>query len=465
MNRILVVIFVALSIQTYAQERVVLEKPTVDRRTELLSIVFRFAGRPEYSSKDFKLYYENIERHFEKFKNHELIQFTKSIMGKNFLQYNAPMSMAINLDDEFNLLTDVRGVWQYTGWTQEDAKKFVLLLQQFAKDTEFDKFFNDNADLYAEAIRRYIPVYERVDINWYRTFFGKEINETLSIIICLGNGSANYADALYFSNGSRIVYVLMGASESDSIGFPEFNVREVLPVLLHEFIHEFAPQLFGNTKDHPLRESGEKLFSVVKDEMTLNAYTTWTSMFNEAIVEASVIKYMKDNRFEQSEIERQIKLNKIKGCLWIEEFVDELESYDRQRNQYPTLDSYMPRLIEAHKIWADNIQSMADKRPKVISIDEFENGSQNVNSDIKTITINFNMPLSGNGHSVYPFMRGMDAFPYISESKYANNNQSVVLEVSLEKGKEYQFILVGENYTSVDGDVMKMYEVNFKTEK
>jgi len=44
------------------------------------------------------------------------------------------------------------------------------------------------------------------------------------------------------------------------------------------------------------------------------------------------------------------------GFFWIEELVEELENYDKQRDKYPTLESYMPKLAEAYKNWAENMQ-------------------------------------------------------------------------------------------------------------
>ena len=214
----------------------------------------------------------------------------------------------------------------------------------------------DNTNLYSEIIKRFEPVYEQIDLNWYHTFYGKNPSETFSIIIGLGNWDCNYAASLDYANGNKSVYAIMGIWRIDSIGLPEFRVNEYLPIILHEFYHSFAPQLLENSIDHPLRESGEKIFSVVRETMTNQVYPIWEGMWNEAIVRAAVIKYMKDHNYEQSEIDGEIEIQKGKGFFWIEKLVDELESYDKQRDRYPTLDSYMPKLIEAYDIWAENIK-------------------------------------------------------------------------------------------------------------
>ena len=67
----IIIILVTLNFQACAQEKVLLEKPKVDEKIELLSIVFRLAEKQEYSNKNFKLYDDKIEQYFEKYKNHE----------------------------------------------------------------------------------------------------------------------------------------------------------------------------------------------------------------------------------------------------------------------------------------------------------------------------------------------------------------------------------------------------------
>jgi len=467
MKKFLVVVLIAISIQPFAQEKVVLEKPSIDKRVELLSIVFRLAERREYSSSVFKLYTDRIERHFNQYKNHDLIRFTKSIMNERGLGYDAVAWMSIYLDDSLNLLTNVKyDLWQRDSrWTKEDVEKFIPLLKKFAKDTHFDEFFNENIDLYNEAIKRFAPLYEPLDLNWYFTFYGKEPSETFSIKIGMSNGMSNYGPSLDYFDGNRKVYTIVGVGLTDSTGMPKFDYNALASlIIIHEFNHSFVNYLVDNNIDE-LRESGEKIFSVVKDVMTKQAYGSWKIMMYEALVRAAVIKYMKDHDFDQQMLEGITNWEKECGFYWIEELVKELESYDKQRDQYPTLESYMPKLVESYKIWVDYVQGIEEKRPVVVSINEFANGNMNVNPETKTITFNFSVPLSGKGYSVNYGNKGQGAFPKVEGINYANENKSVIMQVNLERDKEYQFILVGRNFTSIEGIGIKDYEVNFKTDK
>jgi len=367
MSRILIAILVTLSIKVYAQEKIILEESHVDKRVELLSIVFRLAERPEYSTKVFTLYTDRIERHFKKYNNHELIQFTKSIINERKIGYDAVAWMSIYLDDNLNLLSNINGdIWQRDPrWTKEIVEKFIPLLQQFAKDTGFDDFFNENASLYDEAVKCFAPMNEPLDLDWYFAFYGKEPSETFSIIIGIGNGMNNYGPSLDYTNGSRKVYSVMGVGQVDSIGMPVFVYNALAPlVIIHEFNHSFVNSLINKNKE-ALRESGEKMFSVIKDVLANQAYGTWEIMMCEALVRAAVIKYIQDSDYYQqlqqmigSDFhikEFMINMEKENGFFWIEELIAELESYDRQRDKYPTLESYMPKLIEAYKIWAEKM--------------------------------------------------------------------------------------------------------------
>jgi hypothetical protein len=363
MNKILVVILVTLIFRAYAQERVVLEKPTVDERVELLSIVFYLAESPEYSNV-FKLYSDRIAQHFEKHKNHELIQFTKSMRKDRGLSHDSPMRLAILLDENLNLSTNFNNdiCQKDPRWTKENVEKFIPLLQKFAKETQFGVFFQNNTDLYAESVKCFAPLYEPLNLDWYFSFYGKKPSEIFSIILGLVHSGA-YGPSLDYADGSRKVFTIVGVNFIDSTGMPKYDYNTLASLtMIHEFNHSFVNYLIDKNKEE-LRESGEKIFPVVKDVLAKQACTNWETMMCEALVRAAVIKYMKDHDFDLQMVIGLTQWEK-EGCgfLWIEELVAELESYDKQRDIYPTLESYMPKIIEAYKTWAATINTNAQSK-------------------------------------------------------------------------------------------------------
>ena len=126
------------------------------------------------------------------------------------------------------------------------------------------------------------------------------------------------------------------------------------------------------------------------------------------------------------------------------------------------VDPSMAAIIETS---ADIFVRVEAPRPTVTSIKEFENGDTNVDPSIKTITISFDRPLSGQGYSIFLGAKGQQAFPTISDIFYADDNKSIVMEVRLLPDKEYQFILTGKNFRTLEGIPLTDYEVYFKTAK
>ena len=447
-----------------AQQNTVLEKPKVDERIEILSIVFRLADSEEYKSEQFKLYSDKIQAYYSPFKNHELIQFIKNLRRTNGVGYDAVMSMAIHLDNDLNPIVNFTGDIPDKRWGKENAYQFAKLLKQFYKDSNSKQFFESNQPLYAEVSKRFLPIYEHLELNWYTKFYGKQPDEKFVIVNGLGNGGGNYGPSITLPNGKREVYAIMGTWQTDSVGMADFTINDYFPTLLHEFNHSFVNYLLDKNPQ-PFRKSGAKIYKVLAKEMQNQAYGTWETMLNEALVRAAVIKYMKDHKFTKQEIEEETTEQLNRGFVWIEELVSELEKYDNQRDKYPTLESYMPNLINAYHAYAENINTyvkrLDEKRPRVISINEFKNGDQNVDASLKRIVINFDQPLLGRGRSI----NGIDksTFPNFKNITYTADKKSIIIEWDLEANKNYEFILTGLAFKSPKGISMKNYKISFKT--
>ncbi|MGL5891457.1 MAG: DUF4932 domain-containing protein, partial [Bacteroidia bacterium] len=361
-------------IQLIAQKNVspILAKPVIDERIELMSIVFRLAGCEEYTSDAYKFYATQIEAHFATYKNHELIEYTKKIRQTNNIGYDAVMSMAIHISaaPNFKPLVPFTSQVPDNRWGKKTADKFLKLLRKFYIDAKCVNFFKNNASLYQDAMLKFLPVYEALDLNWYKSFYGKEPNEKFVIIIGLGNGNGNYGPNLIYPQGNREVYAIMGTWSTDSLGKVNFPFDKYFPILLHEFNHSFVNYL---TEKHKIdfQNSGEIIFSAVKNEMNYQAYGDWTTMLSEALVRAAVIQYMIDHNFDKVKINEETEIQLNRGFLWIEELVAELGNYSKQRGKYPTLEAYMPVIIKAYQVYAQNINEYVrrfdEKRPKIIS--------------------------------------------------------------------------------------------------
>lgn len=329
------------------QKAPIIQAPKIDERVELLSIVFRLAGNHEYSQSLFPNYVEGIEKHFDKFKNHTLIRYVKDELQTEGIGFSSVMSMAIHITEPPNMFFVIDSFINDSleePWQKENAVKFLKLLNEFYADTDCETFFDNNKELYTNASRRFMKVYENIDLDWYQNFYGVKPKGEFRIINALGNGGANYGPKIIFPNKEEIIYAIMGTWSVDDLGIPVYDVKSYFPTLLHEFNHSFVNDLVNNNR-LKLKKSGKIIFDKVKDEMNRQAYGNWKTMYDEALVRAAVIKYMKDHNFDKQTINNELNEQLNNGFLWTAELVDELERYDNNRDKYPTLESFMSDLV------------------------------------------------------------------------------------------------------------------------
>lgn len=459
-----VIIFFLFTSLSFCQESTILEEPEVNKQVEILSIVFRLAGNHEYSAEKFKWYTDKIQAHYAPYKNHELIEYARKLREENGVGYDAVMGMAIHLDDELNPRVNFTETVPDSRWGKEEATRFTDLLKAFYNESESDKFFRDNKELYQKIRARFLPVYNHLDLDWYKEFYGKEPNEEFKIVIGLGNGGGNYGRSIDLPGGQREVYAIMGTWKTDSTGMAEYTRESHFPTLLHEFNHSFVNYLL-NENPEPFRKNGEIMYEAVQEKMKRGAYGDWQTMLNEALVRAAVIKYMKDHQFPENEIQHEITEQINRGFVWIENLVTELEKYDSQRDRYPTLETYMPELVKAYGLYSKDITRLVEKteheKARFVSITEFQIGDLEVDPTLSQVTINFNKPFAGSNF-IRPGEDGK-AFPDFRNMKYSEDKTSVILDWVLNDNTEYQFILIGLAPGSSASTEGKDVEVTFKT--
>ena len=344
MKRILVLLLLHLGTGLFAQQSEVLKLPRVDTRIELLSIVFRLAGNREYNARYFPQYVEAIERHFGPHKDHPAIRYAQKMRSKRYVSFDAVMSMAIHIEQApgFKPVVPFSDQVPESRWGAKRAAKFLHLLRRFYLDADCKSFFEQNAALYRQASERFLTVYHQLDAGWYPSFYGEAPKGEFVIVNGLGNGGGNYGPKVVYPDGRESIYAIMGTWSVDSIGIPDYTHDSYFPILLHEFNHSFVNHLVAKYSAE-LRESGITILSPLKEIMAQQAYVAWQTVLSEAIVRAAVVKYMKDHDFSPGEVQREIASQINKGFLWTDSLVESLESYDQNREKYPTLESYMPR--------------------------------------------------------------------------------------------------------------------------
>ncbi len=461
-------LLIYISLSALGQRNGKLPSPTVDKRVELLSIVFRLADSQEYNSTNNVKYVQAIHDHFDKFKNHPLIDYIKQTRDANGIGYDGVMSMAIHLEQvpslepiapfDFNA-PDKR-------WGAEASTKFAVLLKQFYNDTDCKSFFKSNSNHYSIAEKQFYELFRELDVDWYYKYYGKSPNEIFNIIIGLGNGGNNFGPAIDLPDGSRKVYAIIGAESFDGTGTPIFPSDAYLPTLVHEFNHSFINYLTEIYKSS-LSHSGEMIYENQSVKMKRLKYGEWKTMISESMVRASVIRYLIRHSTDTLKVDKELKQQLANGFVWMKELVDILGQYEIQRKTYPTLESFMPKIVNFYDTIAPKIKAYdyayLERCAKVISTQPFKNGDTTVNSNTSEILFNFDKKLDG---IRYFFGPGQDEnlhYPKPISFTFSNDNKTIIMKVELKPNTEYQINVYGSRMRTDDGYSVQNFPLNFRT--
>ncbi|AYL98175.1 DUF4932 domain-containing protein [Mucilaginibacter celer] len=464
----LFLIFASFCLKLSAQTGNNIAPPKVDKRVELLSIVFRLAGNEEYNTTENAKYVADIHRHFDKFSSHPLIKYAAELRDSLGISYDAVMAMAIHLNNPplldpivpFSIsLPDQR-------WNLKTAAKFNIMLKQFYTDADCSSFFDAHLNDYAVAKSRFNTLFKNLDVSWYYKFYGKAPTENFNIIIGLGNGGGNYGPHIDLNDHLKKVYAIIGSGSFDEQGAPVYNLSSYLPTLIHEFNHSFVNYLIDKYEQQ-LTTSGTIIFEKESAKMRRQAYTSWKTMMNEALVRASVISYLKSHNADTLIADKELKQQLANGFVWMRPLVKLLDTYQTQRKTYPTLENFMPVVVAFYDDLAKRINFYNDDYQqhcaRVIAVRPFKNSDTTVSSGITQIIFDFDKKLDGVRYFFGLGAKGTTYYPKPIKFKFTNDNKSIVLEVKLKPNTEYQINMVGSMMRASDGYSVQNYTLNFKT--
>ena len=167
----------------------------VNENVELMSILSRMAGFPEYSMDLGGQYITDMDSCFHKHCSHPMVSYMKDLRKDQGVSFDAVMDMAIRLqrkNDGFQLIKEEKDDLLDKRWDEVNKEEFLSLLEKFYQDTKFHTFFIDHASLYQEGIKAYKEnVMNGFNQDWYYKFYGKKAQEKFGVIIGFCNGGGN----------------------------------------------------------------------------------------------------------------------------------------------------------------------------------------------------------------------------------------------------------------------------------
>ena len=433
----------------------------VDPRVELLSLVFRFAGNPEYRQGKVDAYIAAIEAHCHEHRDHAVVQMAAALRRARGVSYDAVMGLAVHLDDELQpVMPLAKSERLDRRWSAEDATKFIAALRDFAKDVRFADFVRAQRGLHELTAQRMQAVIdEHVRMPWFDQFFGARPTASFELALGLLNGGACYGPSVRLPNGKEQLHCILGVWQTDAQGKPTFD-HSVVGTVVHEFCHSYCNALMEGQRQE-LQEAGEQLFAVVADDMRRQAYGNAQTMLNESLVRAAVVRYQLAARGEAAAA-REIAEQHALGFHWTGGLAALLGEYEAAREQYATLEQFMPRIVAFFQQQPQTLAAEMAARPRVVAIVP-ANGAKDVDPATKAIVVTFDRPMRDGCWAV---VGGGEHFPKTGKPSYDAARKVLTIPVELKPNWRYELWLNRGKYDSFqseDGHKLRSVHVTFHT--
>ena len=296
-------------------------KIVVDKRTELMSIVLGLAQGNEYIEKHFSFnvkddYRKKVYEHFSKYSNHKCIKFAKEIAEKEEgFNFDNPIRLAFSLDGDLSFDGLIESYLINELEDEMLIKEFVNSLVDFAKDSNFVDFYNEQQNYYLFKVEEINNLFNgKKFVSILEEFLKRNVNEDFSVNIIPMLVNANHG----FSNRG-INYANIGLLSEDFETIEPFN-KGYNHIIIHEICHCFVN---CNTKQIKLQLPEEfilKLKSV--------GYGNSISYLNDTIVRAMTIRLRE--KLENIDVQKFLNREKDWGFVLVADVYQELIKYENQ---------------------------------------------------------------------------------------------------------------------------------------
>lgn len=469
MKRILILSLLPLFCLSCNSPEVKSPAPYVDERIELLNIVFRLAEVPSYQSDLIKPYIESIDNYFAEYRDHELINFTAELFYKFGISYDAVVSYAVLLDikdGEVLFKNDV--ILEFDDrWQADNPQLFLHKLNDFYREVNFRKFFNDCHSIYQRAVDNYINAAIEIDYGWFDRYFGKKSDDIhFHIILNILDNEYNYGPKATFNNGREDMYAILSAHSADNEGYPIYK-RWSYDVVIHELLHSFVNPLV-DIYSHELNATNELFYNFSAEKLrTAAGVGTSKLMKYETLVRACEIQYHKAHS-EHNHWRKRLYSEQRHGFIWLEALCDLLsEEYETSRRIYSDMYSFMPQIIQTlNGISLEELTNDFYSKCARVCKSSITDGATDVDPATNILTFTFDKPMytGANSYDIRPGKLGKTSIPRITDVKWSDDAKELVLTVELEPITDYSIVLSAHGFLGENNEPLAdFYHIQFQT--
>ncbi|MCG3125169.1 MAG: hypothetical protein GIKADHBN_03704 [Phycisphaerales bacterium] len=343
----------------------------VDERVELLSIIARLAGNPEYNMKNSASpYASRVEEWFGHSREHAAITMFREGRRQFGWSYDAVPCLAVHLTafpelaERMPIDADPRPPRLDKRWNPEFTRQWLDQVRDFIKVTSAAGFFDQEREFYGKVNERMAAFVRETDpVPWFDSFFGAKAGASYQVIPGLVCGGSNYGVGVVFLDGSpEEIRPVLGCWKWDKVGLPEFATEAYLPTFIHELAHSYVNpfvERHAGVIDPPFAT----MYPSIAAAMKRKAYATARTVACETIVRAVVIRYLHD-RLGPGAGEAEKFRQKREGFPWAGGLADVLGEYSADRGKFPALDDFSPTIAEHMQSIAKTMTSPGEVAPR-----------------------------------------------------------------------------------------------------
>jgi hypothetical protein len=293
-------------------------------------------------------YKNEITASFYSFRNHPVIQMFDSLSLKpGMLNFSAPSSIMLYLDEGLNIRKDIAFddfIIKRVGGI-DSLLKFSNLLKDFAQKSSFNKYFIEHTDFYKKIISETKQALGSNNlISEIENFYGeKQRNYTLCLVSLYNY--VGFGNSIVYKNNDKDIFNVMGTSNlKDNI--PSFGDNDYLKYMIrHEFSHPFVNSLTNKYWNNIEKYSSK--FDSIPDVAKKKVCGDWQECINEFVIRAISVHLAYG---ENVALGHQIyEKEKSKGVYCLDDLLFQIKQYEKNRNQFPTFDSYYINILEVFK--------------------------------------------------------------------------------------------------------------------
>jgi hypothetical protein len=323
---------------------------TVDPRIELLAAVQILGGYGEMTGLitryDFE-YKQEIIEYFDPYKRHPAVAHFKQLASAGFA-FDAPAAAMLYLSNPPELEV-IRPFSEYLisrAWGEDNLMKLVNSLRDFAIKTDFMTFFNNHRETYDHIVGEVKATMTGSDyIATLEDYYGVRQN-SYNIILAPLFHHGGFGPRLTREDGTYDIYNICGPVGAEG-GYPIFGSAEDFKYLAwHEFSHSFINPLTDKFLDDV--NQYKELYKPLAERMTEMAYPDWKHCVYEHLVRAANVRfsYLEDG---EKAGRKSLREEKNDGFAYVELIAERLKEYEDNRDMYPTLEDFYPRIIDLFK--------------------------------------------------------------------------------------------------------------------